>query len=59
VFEFRARNGEIEFETGIAKFDLSVEAFEDDESDSLRFEYNTDLFEKQTILRKWATFATW
>jgi amino acid adenylation domain-containing protein len=42
---------ELEFETGIAKFDLSVEAFEDDRF-HCRFEYNTDLFEKQTVLRK-------
>jgi len=41
---------ELEFETGIAKFDLSVEAFEDDEKRfHFRFEYNTDLFEKRTI----------
>ena len=42
---------ELEFETGIAKFDLSVEMYEDHEF-HCRFEYNTDLFEKQTILRK-------
>ena len=41
---------ELEFETGIAKFDLSVEAFEDDARRfHCRFEYNTDLFEKRTI----------
>jgi amino acid adenylation domain-containing protein len=43
---------ELEFETGIAKFDLSVEAFEDDEARfHCRFEYNTDLFEAETIAR--------
>jgi amino acid adenylation domain-containing protein len=43
---------ELEFETGIAKFDLSVEAFEDDARRfHCRFEYNTDLFDKPTILR--------
>src|SRR6202140_713088 len=49
---------ELEFETGIAKFDLAVEAFEDDEDDEFhcRFEYNTDLFEKQTILRELGHF---
>src|SRR6202521_416107 len=49
---------ELEFETGIAKFDLAVEAFWDDEDDEFhcRFEYNTDLFEKQTILRELGHF---
>ena len=48
---------ELEFETGIAKFDLSLEAFEDDlKRFHCRFEYNTDLFEKQTIVRKMAHF---
>jgi len=42
---------ELEFETGIAKFDLSVEMYEDKEF-HCRFEYNTDLFDKQSILRK-------
>ena len=46
---------ELEFETGIAKFDLSVEMYEDHEF-HCRFEYNTDLFEKQTILRKLGHF---
>jgi amino acid adenylation domain-containing protein len=46
---------ELEFETGIAKFDLAVEAFEDDWF-HCRFEYNTDLFEKQTILRELGHF---
>jgi amino acid adenylation domain-containing protein len=41
---------ELEFETGIAKFDLSVELYEDRDF-HCRFEYNTDLFEKSTILR--------
>jgi amino acid adenylation domain-containing protein len=55
VFEISGlKMKELEFETGIAKFDLAVEAFEDDEDDEFhcRFEYNTDLFEKQTILRE-------
>jgi amino acid adenylation domain-containing protein len=46
---------ELEFETGIAKFDLSVEVFEDDRF-HFRFEYNTDLFEKETILRQISHF---
>src|ERR1700686_1593430 len=46
---------ELEFETGIAKFDLSVEAFEDDRF-HCRFEYNTDLFEKETILSQISHF---
>ncbi|HKB97973.1 MAG TPA: amino acid adenylation domain-containing protein, partial [Terriglobales bacterium] len=46
---------ELEFETGIAKFDLSVEAYEDGRF-HFRFEYNTDLFEKQTLLRKLCHF---
>ena len=43
---------ELEFETGIAKFDLSLEAFEDDARRfHCRFEYNTDLFDEPTILK--------
>jgi len=59
VFEISGlKMKELEFETGIAKFDLAVEAFEDDEDDGFhcRFEYNTDLFEKQTILRELGHF---
>jgi len=59
VFEISGlKMKELEFETGIAKFDLAVEAFEDDEDDEFhcRFEYNTDLFEKQTILRELGHF---
>jgi len=59
VFEISGlKMKELEFETGIAKFDLAVEAFEDDEDNGLhcRFEYNTDLFEKQTILRELGHF---
>ncbi len=41
---------ELEFETGIAKFDLEVELYEDRDF-HCRFEYNTDLFDKPTILR--------
>src|SRR6202795_1577695 len=56
VFEISGlKMKELEFETGIAKFDLAVEAFEDDEF-HCRFEYNTDLFEKQTILRELGHF---
>ena len=46
---------ELEFETGIAKFDLSIEAFEDDRF-HCRFEYNTDLFDKATVLRQMSHF---
>ena len=59
VFEISGlKMKELEFETGIAKFDLAVEAFEDDEDDGFhfRFEYNTDLFGKQTILRQLSHF---
>src|SRR6202158_5559227 len=59
VFEISGlKMKELEFETGIAKFDLAVEAFEDDEDGGFhcRFEYNTDLFEKQTILRELGHF---
>ncbi len=41
---------EMPFEAGIAKFDLSVEVWENDEL-HCQFEYNTDLFEQSTILR--------
>ena len=41
---------ELNFETGIAKFDLSVELWEDTEF-HVQFEYNTDLFEQPTVLR--------
>jgi amino acid adenylation domain-containing protein len=41
---------ELPFDTGIAKFDLSAEVFEDDDKEfHWRFEYNTDLFEQKTI----------
>jgi amino acid adenylation domain-containing protein len=41
---------ELPFDTGIAKFDLSAEVFEDDDQElHWRFEYNTDLFEQGTI----------
>jgi amino acid adenylation domain-containing protein len=46
---------ELEFETGIAKFDLSVELYEDRDF-HCRFEYNSDLFERTTILRTIAHF---
>ncbi|HTF44711.1 MAG TPA: condensation domain-containing protein, partial [Terriglobales bacterium] len=41
---------EMAFEAGIAKFNLSVEAWEDTEF-HCQFEYNTDLFEPSTIRR--------
>ncbi len=41
---------QMSFETGIAKFDLSVEVWEDSEF-HCQFEYNTDLFEPSTIER--------
>ncbi len=41
---------ELGFETGIAKLDLAVEVFETEEF-IWQFEYNTDLFDKQTIRR--------
>jgi len=41
---------ELGFETGIAKLDLAVEVFETDKF-IWQFEYNTDLFDKQTIQR--------
>ncbi|MGC1373346.1 MAG: amino acid adenylation domain-containing protein, partial [Candidatus Sulfotelmatobacter sp.] len=42
---------ELPFDTGIAKFDLSVDVYEDDEQKDFhwRFEYNTDLFDHNTI----------
>jgi amino acid adenylation domain-containing protein len=41
---------EMGFEAGIAKFDLSVEVWENDEF-HCQIEYNTDLFEQSTICR--------
>ena len=41
---------EVPFETGIAKFDLSAEVFENNGL-HCRFEYNTDLFDRLTIRR--------
>ncbi|MGB7132073.1 MAG: amino acid adenylation domain-containing protein, partial [Candidatus Sulfotelmatobacter sp.] len=42
---------ELPFDTGIAKFDLSVDVYEDDEQKDFhwRFEYNTELFDRKTI----------
>jgi amino acid adenylation domain-containing protein len=40
-----------EFATGSSRFDLTVEAFERDGGLQLEFEYNTDLFDAQTIAR--------
>jgi len=44
---------ELGFDTGIAKFDLTAEVYEDDVDDNLhwRFEYNADLFERATVRR--------
>jgi amino acid adenylation domain-containing protein len=41
---------EMAFETGIAKFDLSVEVWDDGEF-HCQFEYNTDIFERSTMRR--------
>ena len=46
---------EMAFEAGIAKFDLSVEVWEDSEL-HCQFEYNADLFEQSTIRRMLAHF---
>jgi amino acid adenylation domain-containing protein len=46
---------EVEFETGISKFDLSLELYEH-EGLHCRFEYNTDLFKKATIRRMMSHF---
>ncbi len=49
VFEIPGlRITELPFDAGIAKFDLSVEVWDDGEF-HCRFEYNTDLFERATI----------
>ncbi|PYX47998.1 MAG: hypothetical protein DMG79_12855, partial [Acidobacteria bacterium] len=41
---------EITFDTGIAKFDLTAEVFEDDDKTfHWRFEYNSDLFDQTTV----------
>ena len=47
---------EMNFETGIAKFDLSAEVWEDTEF-HCQFEYNTDLFEHSTMRRMLGHFA--
>jgi amino acid adenylation domain-containing protein len=41
---------EVPFETGISKFDLSVDAYEENGL-HFRWEYNTDLFDRSTIAR--------
>ncbi len=46
---------QVSFETGIAKFDLSVDVWEDTEF-HCQFEYNTDLFEHSTMLRMFGHF---
>jgi amino acid adenylation domain-containing protein len=51
VFEIPGlRIKEVPFEAGIAKFNLSVEVWEDSEF-HCQFEYNSDLFEESTIHR--------
>ena len=51
VFQISGLNmKEVPFETGVAKFDLSVNAYEDDGL-HFQFEYNPDLFEETTIRR--------
>ncbi len=42
---------EIDFETGISKFDLTLEAWEKDTELHCRVEYNADLFEQSTMQR--------
>jgi amino acid adenylation domain-containing protein len=42
---------ELEFDSGLAKFDLTLEAVEQDEGLYCQFEYSTDLFEPATIER--------
>ncbi len=53
VFEIHGLSiKEIDFETGIAKFDLSLEVWEGDDTQfHSRFEYNADLFEHSTMQR--------
>jgi amino acid adenylation domain-containing protein len=48
---------EIAFEAGIAKFDLSVEVWDDGEF-HCQFEYRTDLFEQSTMRRMLGHFKT-
>ncbi|MGC2057729.1 MAG: amino acid adenylation domain-containing protein [Candidatus Sulfotelmatobacter sp.] len=56
VFEIPGlRIKEMGFEAGIAKFDLSVEVWENNEF-HCQFEYNTDLFEQSTVRRMLAHF---
>jgi amino acid adenylation domain-containing protein len=42
---------ELEFDSGMAKFDLTVEMREEDEGLSCAFEYSTDIFEEATVTR--------
>ena len=48
---------ELEFDSGIAKFDLTLEVIEQ-EGFSCTFEYNSDLFDKATIKRMVSHFET-
>ncbi|HET7891393.1 MAG TPA: amino acid adenylation domain-containing protein [Candidatus Sulfotelmatobacter sp.] len=48
---------QMSFETGVAKFDLSAELWEDTEL-HCQFEYNTDLFEPSSIQRMLGNFET-
>ena len=47
----------VEFDNGTAKFDLLVELWETGGGVGGRFEYNTDLFDRQTIQRMIANYA--
>ncbi|RFT63252.1 amino acid adenylation domain-containing protein, partial [Bacillus clarus] len=49
----------IESNISIAKFDLSLTAFEVEEGLFVSFEYNTDLFESRTIARMAGHFENW
>jgi len=48
----------LEIDTGATKFDLTLFLIEDDGELQLRFEYNTDLFDSQTIARMLDHFQT-
>ena len=48
----------LEIDTGATKFDLTVFLIEDEAGLQLRFEYNTDLFDSQTVARMFDHFET-
>jgi len=52
------RLDELEFDSGTAKFDLTVEMAENDEGLSCIFEYSTDLFESATVTRMLGHFQS-